>query len=389
MKPPAIVLVTTSFPIAGDGSEAAGSFVGDLALELARHTEVRVVCPGPTDGCERWGPDVEVHRFAAPAQALSTLKPWHPGHWRWIARVLRGGLRATRAAVAAQPRCHILALWALPCGDWARRVAGERGIEYSVWMLGSDVWSLGRIPVVRQILAHTIRRARGAYADGYQLADDARLISGRPIEFLPSTRHIDTRDIPPRRAQTPQRLLFLGRWHPNKGVDLLLDALALLADADWARIERVDIQGGGPMDAEVRARVAALAAAGRPVHAGRFLGKPEAEQAIVAADWLLLPSRIESIPVVFSDAIKLGRPLVSMPVGDLPRLLATGCGVLSASVTAQGFAEAMSRALKDGFHPDPTAMQTLAEQFSVEAIAQRLLASACRSPAPAARETSS
>lgn len=374
MTPPAIVLVTTSFPIAGDGSEAAGSFVGDLALELARFTEVRVVCPGPTDGQETWGPGVEVFRFAAPAQALSTLKPWKPNDWRWILRVLRGGLAATRAAVAAQPRCRLFALWALPCGDWARRVARERGLDYSVWMLGSDVWSLGRIPVVRQILAHTIRQALVAYADGYQLADDAQRISGRAIEFLPSTRRIDSREITPRRSQAPLRLLFLGRWHPNKGVDLLLDALALLTDEDWSRIAQVDIQGGGPMDAQVRSQVAALAAAGRPVHAGRYLVKAEAEQAILAADWVLLPSRIESIPVVFSDAIKLGRPLVSMPVGDLPRLLATGCGVLSKAVSADGFAGALREALRGDVQPDPQAMRALAEQFSVDTIAQRLLA---------------
>lgn len=44
--PRALVLIATSFPILGDGSEAAGSFVSDLAEELAKHPPVRVVAPG-------------------------------------------------------------------------------------------------------------------------------------------------------------------------------------------------------------------------------------------------------------------------------------------------------------------------------------------------------
>ncbi|MGM9516611.1 glycosyltransferase [Roseateles sp. DB2] len=374
LKPPALVLITTSFPIAGDGSEAAGAFVGDLALELARHTQVRVVGPGPETRRETWAPGVEVFRYAAPPQALSTLKPWKLRDWPWIARVLRGGLSATRNAVAADPHCRIVALWALPCGDWARRVARERGLDYAVWMLGSDVWTLGRIPVVRQILAHTIRQAKRAYADGYQLATDAQHISGKPIRFLPSTRHIACKQPIPPRKTSPYRLLFLGRWHPNKGVDLLLDALAGLRDEDWSCIESVEIQGGGPMEALVRERTAALRAKGRPVEAGRFLSKDEAEAAIQRADWVLIPSRIESIPVVFSDAMKLSRPVVAMPVGDLPALLRqSACGVLAGAVDASSYRLALQTACRTDLAGFQAGVAAMAEQFDLSRVATRLL----------------
>ena len=124
-------------------------------------------------------------------------------------------------------------------------MARERGIGYSVWLLGSDVWSLGRLPVVRTMLARVIRQAEHAYADGYKLAQDAYRIAGREVEFLPSTRKIDFVDPPSPRCRPPYRLLFLGRWHPNKGIDLLLDALESLGDADWRNIESLEIQGGG------------------------------------------------------------------------------------------------------------------------------------------------
>lgn len=368
-----LVLITTSFPIRGDGSEAAGSFVADLVEELAGQVQVRVVAPGPETMRQQWSERVEVYRFAAPSRPLSTLKPWHPGDLGWIIRVMRGGINATRAA-AGNGAGHILALWGLPCGEWARRVAKELGIGYSVWMLGSDVWSLGRIPLLRGALGRVIRKAAHAYADGYQLAEDARRIGGAPVEFLPSTRRIDLRDPPPPRDKPPYRLLFLGRWHPNKGVDLLLDALELLGDEDWQRIERVEIQGGGSLEPLVRERVAALQAQGRPVEAGRFLAKPEAEAAIARADWVLIPSRIESIPVVFSDAMKLERPVVAMPVGDLPVLLGRHeVGVAAKLVSGPAFAEALATALGVGASAHARGLRACAANFDLAAIAGALV----------------
>ncbi|MEY2160821.1 MULTISPECIES: glycosyltransferase [unclassified Rhodanobacter] len=370
MSVAAIVLVTTSFPIANDGSEAAGSFVSDLAEELARHVPVRVVAPGLSSVRESWVPNVELFRYKAPAKPLSTLKPWCPTDVVEIARVLRAGIGATRDAVMAGPTEHIFALWALPSGEWARRVAHKHGIGYSVWMLGSDVWSLGRVPVLRSMLARVMREAVYAYADGYQLAKDARRIAGIPVAFLPSARRVDLRDPPPPRAQPPYRLLFLGRWHPNKGVDLLLDALALLGNDDWCRIECVEIQGGGPLEALIRERVATLRAVGRQVELGDFLVKREAEKAIARADWVLIPSRIESIPVVFSDAMKLGRPVVANPVGDLPRLFACMvCGELAEGVSAVMFSRAIQKALRTSPRAYDMAVRHQASHFDLAAIA--------------------
>ena len=58
------------------------------------------------------------------------------------------------------------------------------------------------------------------YSDGIKLAEDTRRIAGREVQFLPSTRRIGRVRSEPPRAAAPYRLLFLGRWHPNKGIDL-------------------------------------------------------------------------------------------------------------------------------------------------------------------------
>jgi len=157
-------------------------------------------------------------------------------------------------------------------------------------------------------------------------------------------------------------------------VDLLLDALDLLDSTDWPRIAFVEIQGGGPLEDLVRERVAVLRALGRPVEAGRFLTKAEAEAAIARADWVLIPSRIESIPVVFSDAMKLGRPVIATPVGDLPRLMSTpGCGIVCDGLDAPSIARALRTALHGDIVADPAALSVVAASFSLPLVARRLL----------------
>ncbi len=364
MSDPALVLVTTSFPISGDGSEAAGSFVSDLAEELAKHVPVRVVAPGRLAAREQWSPGVEVFRYAAPSKPLSTLKPWQLGD---IVRVILGGARATRDAVSAGPTAHMLALWALPSGEWARRVSRATGVPYSVWTLGSDIWTLGRIPLIRSLLRRVLRQAHTCYSDGLKLADDTRRIAGREVTFLPSTRRIESSQVRTLRNKPPYRLLFLGRWHTNKGIDLLLDALDLLDADDWSRISVVQILGGGSLDLHVREHAEKLRAKGRSVEVGGFVAKPEAESAIDSADWVLIPSRIESIPVVFSDAMKLGRPVICNPVGDLQRLLDDYLvGVCSSSVDAAGFASAIRAGLSSDANSHAAAIASAASLFSLD-----------------------
>lgn len=376
-QPPALILITTSFPTRGDGSEAAGSFVSDLADELARHLTVRVVAPGPRSGRELWATGVEVYRYAAPDRPLSTLKPWSPADVLSIYRVLSAGESATRLAVQAGPALHILALWALPSGHWARRISAEFGVPYSVWTLGSDIWTLARIPLVRGYLRKVLHEAHTCYSDGLQLAEDTCRVGGRDVEFLPSTRKIECSRSAALKAAPPYRLLFLGRWHANKGVDLLLDALEELNDIDWLRIESVQICGGGPLGNTVRRGARALSAKGRAVELCGYLNKAAAEQALLRADYLLIPSRIESIPLVFSDAMKSGCAVIATPVGDFPALFAKGAfGVLADECSAASIRAAISEALSMPINKFTHAMNEHAMAFDLSAIAVRVLTKA-------------
>ena len=370
--PDTLLLITTSYPRWANGREAAGSFVADLAKELAKLVPVRVVAPGDATLVEEVAPNLSVYRYAAPQRRLVNLRFWNPLDALRILRTLHMGKIAVRRATADGRVKHVLALWALPPGQWARAVCRRAGIPYSVWMLGSDIWSLGYLPFVRSVLRRVMRDADRRYADGLQLARDSETIGGLPVEFLPTTRSLDTRDPPSTATAPPYRLVFIGRWHRNKGLDLLLDALALLDDADWERIAEVAMYGGGPLQSLVRAKTQPLLDAGRPIVISGFIPKVEAEQAIVRADWVVIPSRIESIPVIFSDAMKLGRPVITTPVGDLPQLVSRGRGIVCASVDAGGIASAIRSVLDGAVIPDRHEIDKCASRFSLPSIAEQI-----------------
>ena len=368
-----LLLISTSYPIATDGSEAAGAFVADVAAELAQRVPVRVVAPGLHAGLEKRG-GVEVHRFASTGKPLSLLSPTKPWHWPAVNRTLRSLRKETFLAAADGRVMHSLAFWALPSGWAALALTRRQGVPYSVWALGSDIWALGRVPLVRRILTEVCGRAEHAYADGLKLAEDASRITSRRFDFLPSTRRLEVTRNQPVASVPPLRFLFLGRWHANKGIDLLLDALTQLDDASWRCISEVHIAGGGPLEDLVVGKVADMQRIGRPIRLSGFLDSGQAALALARADRLLLPSRIESIPVVFSDAMKAGLPIVSMPVGDLPALIREGAGIMAEDVSAGAFAIAIKRALTTVMSEDDCArLAGIAGRFDISAVADRII----------------
>lgn len=366
---PRVALITTSYPDETPGSEAAGSFVQDFATELANSVDVTVLAAGGADSVESRA-NLTVRRFGVPRLPLSCLRPGTMSDWPIILSTLRKGGRASAEMASVDRPDHILALWTLPSGWWAR----STGVPFSVWALGSDIWSLGRIPVIRSALASVMRAAEHRFADGIRLGADVEALSGKRCTLLPSTRRMPPASTAAARQGERLRFAFLGRWHPNKGADLLMDALLSLDTADWTQIEEFRVFGGGPLEPAVNHAAEALSAAGRPVTIGGYLDKQHAADLIAWADYLVLPSRIESIPVIFSDAMQLGTPLVATPVGDLPRLHDRyDFGVLAGSTTHGGLVDALRTAMRCDPNSFRSGVERARNDFDLASIADRFL----------------
>jgi len=368
-----VLLLSTSYPTGLPGAEAAGGFVADFATALARQVEVVVMAPATRPLSSVQG-GVRLEAFGVPRAPLSLLRPGNPRDWPAILSTLRAGSE-TVSRLAAEGRFdHVLALWALPSGYWARAMAARHGIPYSTWALGSDIWTLARVPGVRHVLKRVLAGAALRFADGYGLCREVQALCGRDCTFLSSARRLTPPPAEPPRPHPPFRFAFLGRWHPNKGIDLLLDALGLLPEAAWQRIEQIRIHGGGPLDEMVRNRVKGLVAQGRPLDLGGYLDKAEAVRLLQWADYVLIPSRIESIPVIFSDAMQVGRPVISTPAGDLPEIVRRfRCGEMADRCDAPAFSLALENILSRSPEAFSEGVRAAAEAFRIEPSVRRFL----------------
>jgi glycosyltransferase involved in cell wall biosynthesis len=135
------------------------------------------------------------------------------------------------------------------------------------------------------------------------------------------------------------------RWNREKGIDVLVEATALLRRSRPDAV--VVLMGRGPEEAALRARAAALHLAGSLVFAG-FMGDPG--PAFMAADCIVLPSRREGFCLAALEALAAGRPVVASDVGGLPEVL----GGLGRLVPADDI-EALAAALAEALSPEAIA----------------------------------
>ncbi len=146
-----------------------------------------------------------------------------------------------------------------------------------------------------------------------------------------------------RPAGLPFRLLFLGNLSARKGVPELLDALASPALAGVA--VHLTLAGGGA--AAFRERVAALGLEPRVTFTG-WLDAQAVAACLAAADALVLPSHDEGLPLVILEALGLGLPVVTTPVGAIPEVLREGeTALLVPPGDATALAAALARLVGD------------------------------------------
>jgi glycosyltransferase involved in cell wall biosynthesis len=377
VSPLRIAIVTSSYPLKEiDGQAAAGLFVRDFAAAVANEGhEVHVVTQNKGEGCSFSPSGVRVHCYDWPGKdrPLSSLNPKNPRD-AWTAfRYMKSGTRALLGLHAEAPIDHVLAMWAVPGGVFASAMHKREGVSYSVWCLGSDIWTYGKLPVLKNVVSNVLKGATHRYADGLKLRDDAIKLSNADISFMPSSRAIACQPYASaERKQGPTRFQFVGRYDRVKGVDVLLQAMRLYLDA--GNTGTLSMLGGGAMDDEVRALAKELDILDH-VTIGGYADGEEVRRAILAADALVIPSRNESIPLVLSDALQLGKPVIVSDVGDMGDLIReTPAGLVVRPDDAAGLAGALADFSASDVDRFDIEVAALAERFNIKNTARRFLA---------------
>lgn len=163
--------------------------------------------------------------------------------------------------------------------------------------------------------------------------DPARLVRTRPAAAVRAELAV---------AEGRLLVLALGALVPRKGFDVLLEALARVADAPW----ELAIGGEGPERGALLARADSLGIGPRV----RLLGRREdVPDLLGAADLVAMPSRREGLGVAALETLAVGRPLVASAVGGLGEAVVEGeSGLLVPPGDVEALAAALRRLLDDG-----------------------------------------
>jgi glycosyltransferase involved in cell wall biosynthesis len=314
-----LILATHVYPLNPHApSDIPGNFLPPFVAELLRHgARVHVLAPNvPGEKVPDSDAPVTWFDWSGDGRNLGRLNPFHPLDALRLLSLYERGRAELQSLVRRQRADAVLACWAVPSGVFAEAARRALGTPYAVWGLGTDIHTSPRNPLFRPLVTRALRGASLRYANSSTLARQVEQLSGMPCGFLPTARRLP--DAPP--AVLPRdrvNFLYAGRFEPVKGVDVLLNAFALLGTRDIRA--HLYLAGSGSQEEPLRAQVKALGLDEAVTFLGFLTENPLASY-LRAVDAIVIPSRAEALPVIFTEAARFGTPAVTTDVGDLGAL---------------------------------------------------------------------
>ena len=247
-----------------------------------------------------------------------------------------------------------IAFFGIPSGPVGLLLRLTGGVPYIVSLRGGDVpgFQPYDLALFHRLLGPVIRllwkNAAAVVANSAGLRTLAlRFAPELPVAVIPNG--VDAQTFHPaaeneRTSGGPVRLLFVGRVVFQKGLDVLLRALAdLPAPLAW----ELEIIGDGDQRAALTAEAARLGLAARITFAG-WCDRARIAGRYRAADIFVFPSRDEGMPNVVLEAMASGLPIVATAIAGSEELVREGeNGHLVPAEDAAGLTAALSRLIAD------------------------------------------
>jgi glycosyltransferase involved in cell wall biosynthesis len=286
---------------------------------------------------------------------------------------------------------HIHALFSF--SSWAAaRAAGRRGVPYIIRPLGVlNRWGLeNRRPLLKRLSLRLIelpilRRAAAIHFTSRSERCEAASIS-REIALLPSfiipipveqenNGHVEFIKKFPSMAGK-KLILFLSRIDQKKGIELLLEAFAVVQRNEPNSLLVIAGDGESKYIDSLRAQAARLDISSNILWTG-FLNPTDKSSAYAAASVFVLPSRSENFGIAAAEALAAGVPCVLSDQVAVSDYLKNNDSALIVPCDSSAIANALCELLSK---PEMRARlsergrQAAAERFSLQSVGESLVA---------------